>query len=645
MEHTFRRLCEVFKKIEETTSRLEIQQTLYEYLKTLDRENMIVASYLCVGTIYPTHVKKELNIGEAMLNKVTSELTGQSVKNVKKHYNEVGDFGEIICKYKINALIRAKKEHMLLEVFNTLKKICDIEGKEANMTKKKTILKILVGMSNIEIKYFVRILQKKLKIGLALQTVLTCLGMIYSNHNTTCDIVKNAYNRCASVEILINKIHESGIESLNDLEIVAQVPFRPMLCNPLDTYSVCFTSFVCEAKYDGERVQIHRKNSDIRLYSRNGENMTEKYPDLVDVVRTTKHDFVLDGEIVAFDTKTNKILPFQILSTRKRKEVHKNRITVCVFVFDILYFDGKCLLNATLKERKNILEDAFEDQDGLKHALLLGKSEHNLHGIEHMNNIVDSHTKTGDSGNASETVILNDNASIKRTKHTLNEFDDALDDLQTNKPNSCQIKEQHIDDKTASEANNELSSTTVSVESIIEDAFSTSIKDGYEGLIIKNLDSVYIPDKRSNDWLKLKKDYLNMVDTLDLVVMGAYYGRGKRIGTYGGFLMGCCNNSQIEAVCKLGTGFDEKTLSLLKTKLKTNSKASKLYKYSRLSVPDVWIEPEYVFEVNAASVSKSTLYTTKLSLRFPRFVRIRNDKKIEDATSLSYIKLLIKKQK
>lgn len=154
--------------------------------------------------------------------------------------------------------------------------------------------------------------------------------------------------------------------------------------------------------------------------------------------------------------------------------------------------------------------------------------------------------------------------------------------------------------------------------SYIESAFNQSMSVGSEGVLIKNFESPYIPNKRSNDWLKLKKDYLSMADTLDLIVMGAYYGKGKRTGVFGGFLMGCRTvTSSYESLCKLGTGFDDKSLLDLK-KLETSQTKPSAYMSS--VDPDVWIVPGIVFEVNAAEISSSSLYTTGLSLRFPRFI-------------------------
>ncbi|TBU13200.1 DNA ligase, partial [Hamiltosporidium tvaerminnensis] len=258
----------------------------------------------------------------------------------------------------------------------------------------------------------------------------------------------------------------------------------------------------------------------------------------------------------------------------------------------------------------------------------------------------------------------------------------------------------------------------------IENFLAQSILDGCEGIMIKTLTthSTYTPSKRSSNWIKIKKDYLqNISDTLDLVVIGAYYGKGKRTGNFGGFLLASYNDETdcYESVCKIGTGFDEQILSSISYKIrhgltissniggesdggrgieieekeikeiedrdrednnntikeinindntnKTNSiinnnntnnitnnntnnialcisKPPPNYIYTHNTQPDIWITPTLVWEVKAAGFTLSPIYKSGqhsnkkgISLRFPRFIRERTDKKPEDSTTSSQI--------
>lgn len=192
-----------------------------------------------------------------------------------------------------------------------------------------------------------------------------------------------------------------------------------------------------------------------------------------------------------------------------------------------------------------------------------------------------------------------------------------------------------------------------------------SVKASCEGLMVKMLDSKessYEPSKRSQNWLKVKKDYLSGVgDSLDLVVLGAYYGKGKRTSVYGAFLLACYNSSKqvYETVCNIGTGFSEVSLEELHTKLSENTidKPKPFYSHSQVpkEQPDVWFEPRFVWEVKTADLTLSPRYKAGadalndasgkgISLRFPRFIKEREDKKTEEATGSRMVVEMYQKQ-
>eukprot|EP00188_Purpureofilum_apyrenoidigerum_P003802 Plantae.Rhodophyta-Purpureofilum_apyrenoidigerum.ctg4069.p1 GENE.Plantae.Rhodophyta-Purpureofilum_apyrenoidigerum.ctg4069~~Plantae.Rhodophyta-Purpureofilum_apyrenoidigerum.ctg4069.p1 ORF type:complete len:282 (+),score=43.74 Plantae.Rhodophyta-Purpureofilum_apyrenoidigerum.ctg4069:178-1023(+) len=207
-----------------------------------------------------------------------------------------------------------------------------------------------------------------------------------------------------------------------------------------------------------------------RLCDRSAEDQTVKYPDVVhaisELIRVEDHgvEFIVDAEIVAFDSSTQKILPFQQLQGRARKDVSiaNVKITVCIFAFDILYLN-RPLISETLEKRRRMLHENFDEKPG-----------------------VFCFAKGKDTTDAEEIMQL------------LNE----------------------------------------------------SIKIGCEGLMVKALDgpsSTYEPANRSQNWLKVKKDYLEgLTDSLDLVPIGGYYGKGKRTGVFGAFLLACYNSETEE---------------------------------------------------------------------------------------------------
>lgn len=398
-----------------------------------------------------------------------------------------------------------------------------------------------------------------------------------------------------SYEVIVPAMCEHGIFNLREhCRLQPGVPLKPMLARPTKSISEVLDrfegkEFSCEYKYDGERAQIHFSAHDSstkyateaplagksekgvsNVFSRNSEDLSKKYPDILKQlpgwIKLSTKSFVLDCEAVAWDRVEKKVLPFQQLMTRKRKDVKAEDIKVhaCVFAFDILYRNGEPLVNKSFRERRELLREAFIEVPG-------------------------------------EFMF----AQFSNT----NELDTI----------------QHLLDE--------------------------SIKASCEGLMVKMLDgpeSYYEPSRRSQNWLKVKKDYLSGAgDSLDLVVLGAYFGKGKRTSWYGAFLLACYNPSTevFETVCNIGTGFSEQALNELHEQLAPLiiDRPKPFYSHSsgNKDQPDVWFEAKYVWEVKTADLTLSPRYKAAaaemdgnkgVSLRFPRFLRIRDDKKPEEAT-------------
>merc|ERR1711920_401972 len=185
-------------------------------------------------------------------------------------------------------------------------------------------------------------------------------------------------------------------------------------------------------------------------------------------------------------------------------------------------------------------------------------------------------------------------------------------------------------------------------EEEIQTFLDESIAGSCEGLMLKTLtdNATYHPSKRSLNWLKLKKDYLDGVaDSIDVVPIGAFYGKGKRTGAYGAFLLAVYDpeNEEYQTVCKAGTGFSDEDLSTHYNffRQRTLLKADSCYNVSDKMKPDVWLQACQVWEIKAADLSISPVHTSAMGvksdskgigLRFPPFLRIREDKTPEEAT-------------
>ncbi|KAA8911172.1 hypothetical protein TRICI_003894 [Trichomonascus ciferrii] len=599
----YKALTDTFEKVEATTKRLEINSILTDFflqvLKTNPRD-LSKVTYLFINKLGPDYEGVELGLGESIIMKALGEGTGRTLAQVKNSYHKLGDLGLVALESRrLQATMFSPKPLTVNSVFEGLSEIAQASGQASQTKKVNAIKRMLTACKGVEAKFLVRSLEGKLRIGVAEKSVLTSLAQAFVAWEKEVDgrkpmdvskaeeLIRDVHCQLPNYEIIINTVIDKGLENLADAcKITPGVPLKPMLAKPtksiteiLDRFSG--ESFTCEYKYDGERAQVHKtEDGKYHVYSRNLEDMSQRYPDIVSIApkfaNETTTSFILDCEAVAWDREQNKILPFQVLSTRKRKDVEEGSITVriCLFVFDILYLNGESVLQKPLSERRQHVIDNFQ--------LVEGEF---------------AHAKSMNTNN--------------------------IDEIQT--------------------------------------FLDQSLKDGCEGLMIKMLEgkeSGYEPSKRSRNWLKLKKDYLSGVgDSLDLVVLGAYYGRGKRTNVYGGFLLGCYNTDteEYETVCKIGTGFSEANLEEFHKQLSDTVVGHRKSYVSHDSAanqqPDVWFEPKYVWEVLTADLSLSPVYRAGahemgkgISLRFPRFIRVRDDKGPEDATSTEQVVDFYRKQ-
>ena len=194
-------------------------------------------------------------------------------------------------------------------------------------------------------------------------------------------------------------------------------------------------------------------------------------------------------------------------------------------------------------------------------------------------------------------------------------------------------------------------------ENEIEDFLENSINAGCEGLMLKTPSAPYRAGTRGSNWLKLKREYRNELgDSLDLIVIGAYFGRGRRTGLYGTLLLATYNpeKDNLPSICKVGTGFTDESLDQLYQILSNNVTLKKNSRIVSEMEADVWFEPKLVLEIVASEITLSPIHKTGLdlirkssgfALRFPKFTgKIRYEKAVEDASTVEEVLTLYKRQ-
>lgn len=596
-------LAKTFEKIDSISARLKMVEVLRNFFRSvmvLSPDDMVLAVYLCLNKLAPDYQGVELGVGESLLVKALAEATGRTPDKIKAEVAVKGDLGLVAESSRTNQrLMFAPPPLTLFGVFTKLKAIAEMTGNSVQNKKVESIKSLLVACRQCEARFLVRSLGGKLRIGLAESSLLLALGhaaALSPPHGSpdagkkrldeAALLVKTAYCECPDYNQLVSALLDGGPDVLPErCRLTPGVPLKPMLAHPTKGVSEVLTRFegspfTCEFKYDGERAQIHLlEDGSVRIYSRNQEDNTSKYPDVVgrlkQALSASTQTCVLDSEAVAWDRPSQTIQPFQLLSTRKRKDANEEeiKVQVCVFAFDLLYLNGQSLVKEPLRKRRSLLREVIQEVPG-------------------------------------ETMFAR--------------------------------------------------SADLSTVEDIQEFLEESIRGSCEGLMVKMLDTdaTYEIAKRSRNWLKLKKDYLDGVgDTVDVVVLGGYHGKGKRTGNYGGFLLACYDpdNEEFQSLCKIGTGFKEEDLEQHSEFFKQHriEAAKSYYRFDSSLEPDDWFEAVQVWEIKCADLSVSPVHKAALgmvdpekgiSLRFPRFLRIRDDKNPEQATSAQQIAELYKNQ-
>lgn len=402
-------LCKTFSLIEMTTKRLVILSHCSLFLRQVLRltpADVLPTMQLMINKLAADYAGIELGIGESLIMKAIGESTGRSLKVIKADQHEIGDLGLVAAKSRSNQPTMFKPKPLTVRgVHEGLLAVAKVQGYGAQDRKVSIIKKLLSaadaatagkGSKGIDItkdkggpseaKFIVRFLEGKPRLGLAEKTALVALAQAVVTHEAALkgktpsadklaegeSILKSVYSELPSYEVIIPAMLEHGIFHLREYcKLQPGVPIKPMLARPTKSITEVLDhfegkEFTCEYKYDGERSQIHYvAPEDIHKYpsatttlkkdgkglcaifSRNSEDLSKKYPDIMEKIEGWKGDdvksFVLDGEVCAWDVVNKKVGPFQQLQTRKRKDVKAEdvKVKVCIFAFDLLFLNGE----------------------------------------------------------------------------------------------------------------------------------------------------------------------------------------------------------------------------------------------------------------------------------------------------------------
>jgi len=561
----FAKLAEVFRKLESVSEKNQKTEILARFIKEIDKDSLKETFMLLQGMIFYPWEDKDIGIAEKFTIRALSLATGYDKNYIEGLFVKTGDLGVVAEKLVMERKQKSifTKKLTVKDVYNTFRMIGELEGEGTQDKKIRYLANLFISSSPIEAKYIARLTLGDLKIGVGegiiIDSIATAFGLPSEN-------VEIAYSILNDFGELVKQILEKGKDIVFKLEPILGNPIRVMLAIKVESakeaLDVVGRPAQVEYKYDGFRVQIHKKGDQISLWTRRLENVTKQFPDVIEYIKEcfpNDKDFLVEGEIVGYDKENKKYLPFQRISRRIRRkyDIEKmvKEIPVVVRVFDIIYYDGKSLINTPFKERRKILESIIK-QDINRISL-------------------------------SESIITSSDEEAQRF-------------------------------------------------------FEEAINNGLEGVMFKKLDAPYHPGRRVGYMVKLKP----VKESLDVVIVGAEWGEGKRSGWLTSFVIAVRDEKtgKLLEVGEVGSGFKEKKEDPDDVTFEEMTEMLKDY-IEEQSGKYVKVKPKIVIEVLYDEIEKSPKYSSGYALRFPRFVRLRPDKSIEEADTIDRLIELYKSQK
>ncbi|KAH6891060.1 ATP-dependent DNA ligase [Thelonectria olida] len=675
-------LTRCFVLVSGTTSRIKIVDTLVNCLRILiegDPSSLLPAVWLATNSISPPYISLELGLGGSAISKALKNVCGLDSRSLKAIYDKYGDAGDVAfeAKKKQSFTLRKPKPLTIKGVYQSLVKIANSQGQGSAEAKQRLVDRLLQdARGGEESRFVVRTLCQHLRIGAVKTTMLIALSRAFQLSRPPGadfplksaselsklkkdelaevwargeEIVKACYARRPNYSDLVPVLLEIGTseELLIRCGITMHVPLRPMLGSITRDLSEMLTKlqgrdFACEYKYDGQRAQVHcDEQGKVSIFSRHLELMTDKYPDLVDLIPKIRGEdvssFIMEGEVVAVDRTTGELKNFQTLTNRARKDVDIGSITVnvCLFSFDLMYLNGQPLLDRPFRERRELLRSLFTE---VPHHFTWVKSlDATSIDSEAVLEFFKSATETKCEG-----IMVKILDNLPALPYTGEEEEKASEPSE---------KASLSKSKTKGKGKAKLAAE--------ENGAEKKAKSRRKPLL-----ATYEPDKRLDSWLKVKKDYSSSFDTLDLIPVAAWHGQGRKSKWWSPILLAVRNEDSgtLEAVCKCISGFTDVFYKANRDfyddgeesgePKNTRPQKPSFVEYSGPR-PDVWFEPQEVWEMAFADITLSPTYTAAiglvsdergLSLRFPRFLKKREDKGIDEASTNDFLAGLWRKQ-
>ncbi len=549
---SFLKFAQLCKEVESVSSTLEKIDLVAAFLAELGESELSVAPGFIMGTVFSSGSDLIMGVGPSILYEALARACGCPPEQISSMLRATGDPGlvaaEVVQRRKPLgfASFIGIEQLSISEVYQRFLAVAHASGKRSHDTKIKNLQFLFSQASPLEAQYIARLAIEDMRIGVGEGGVRDAISKAFG---ASAEDVERAYNLTNDMGLVAVGAKQGTLSKLN---VMLNHPIKMMLAQLGEGIPAALQELgtaAMEWKFDGARVQIHKDGQKVRIFSRRLENVTASLPEIVSAVKANirAKSAILDGEAVAIG-QDERPMAFQEILKRFRRKYNVEKLAVQIpirlFLFDLIYLDGKSVVDRPLKERRELLEMIADPS-------LLAKQ------------------------------VLS---------------------------NSPEVAEQ---------------------------IYRQALDAGHEGLMLKNPSSVYAPGKRGKNWLKIKP----VMETLDLVVIGAKWGEGRRASLLGSYRLGCLEpeTGMLLDVGWVATGLTDEALSDLTELFKGLIVVEKGM--------ELELKPAVIFEVAYEEIQKSPNYSSGYALRFPRLVAVRDDKSVEEADTIERVIALYKAQR
>jgi DNA ligase 1 len=565
-------LPELCERIAATTEKLEKAAIVGDYLRSRDLKDAAISAVFLSGMAFPSFDERTLQIGGSLLWKLVVELSGGHEAAVRAAYRKRGDLGA--AAYDV---LLARAPTSATTTLQDVRATFDQIAETRTATAKAAILKSLLERATaLETKYILKIITGELRIGLKESLVEEAIAKAYDEPLVR---VQRANMLQGDIGGTLQLAAERRLDQAR-MRLFHPIGF--MLASPADNAEEAFQYFEhaqVEDKYDGIRAQAHCGGGQVRIFSRTLDEVTPSFPELVGGLSELPGEVILDGEIVAWrnNEDSGHAMPFSEIQKRLgRKQVSQKMIAevpVAYVVFDVIYAEEELTLDKPLSERAQILERVFAGARRVSPRP----------GVNAQGSLL-FEPEIEEEGAVSGWILR---APILRA-------------------DSAQQLEHYFDEAMAR---------------------------GNEGLMIKDLQSPYMPGRRGRWWLKLKRE----LATLDVVVTAVEFGHGKRIHVLSDYTFAVRKGEELVNIGKAYSGLTDKEIAEMTDWFLAHTIADHGHVRE--------VEPTIVLEVAFNAIMRSDRHDSGFALRFPRIVRVRQDKLPKDIDTIETVEKVYARQR